>query len=70
MVGGATGVSLCAVVLEWRLSAHEARLGDVASEAALLAFNETFAWLAGLTALALVAAWQLGRPEHTAHKEG
>lgn len=62
MVGGATGVSLCAIVLEWRLSVHGARLGDVASEAALRAFNETFASLALLTALALVAAWHLGRP--------
>ena len=65
MVGGATGVSLCAIVLEWRLSAHGARLGDVASEAALRAFNETFASLALLTALALVAAWHLGRTGQT-----
>lgn len=63
MVGGATGVSLCAIVLEWRLSVQGARLGDVASAAALRAFNETFAFLALITALAMVAAWQLGRPE-------
>ena len=48
--------SLCAIVLEWRLSAHGARLGDVASPAALHAFNETFGFLASLTALALLAA--------------
>jgi len=65
MVGGATGVSLCAIVLEWRLSAHGARLGEVASQAVLGAFNETFGCLAGLTTLALVAAWQLGRPERS-----
>jgi len=65
MVGGAAGVSLCAIVLEWRLSVHGARLGEVASEPALQAFNETFASLALLTALALVAAWHLGRPEQT-----
>jgi predicted MFS family arabinose efflux permease len=69
MVGGATGVSLCAIVLEWRLAAHGARLGDMASPAALHAFNETFACLAGLTALALVAAWHLGRPPHRALQE-
>ena len=63
MIGGATGVSLCAIVLEWRLSAHGAQLGEVASAAALQAFNETFAGLALVTALALVAAWHLGRPE-------
>ena len=66
MVGGAAGVSLCAIVLEWRLSAHGARLGDVGSEAALAAFNETFASLSSLTALALMAAWHLGRPERHA----
>lgn len=65
MVGGATGVSLCAIVLEWRLSAHGAHLGEVASEAALQAFNETFVGLALLTALAMLAAWHLGRPEHS-----
>ena len=69
MVGGATGVSLCAIVLEWRLSAHGAQLGEVASAAALRAFNETFACLAALTALALLAAWHLGRPERPAHKD-
>ena len=69
MVGGATGVSLCAIVLEWRLAAHGARLGDVGSAAALHAFNETFACLAGLTALALLAAWHLGRPAQPAREE-
>ena len=69
MVGGATGVSLCAIVLEWRLVVHGAQLGEVASEAALRAFNETFACLAALTALALLAAWHLGRPERPTHKD-
>jgi EmrB/QacA subfamily drug resistance transporter len=69
MVGGAAGVSLCAIVLEWRLAAHGAQLGDVASDAALGAFNETFASLACLTVLALVAAWHLGRPEHAQRKD-
>ncbi len=69
MVGGATGVSLCAIVLEWRMSVHGAHLGDVASEVALRAFNETFASLAGLTLLALLAAWHLGRPERTSNQD-
>lgn len=69
MVGGAAGVSLCAIVLEWRLTVHGARLGDVGSQAALAAFNETFVSLATVTALALIAAWQLGRPAVAAHKD-
>ncbi|MBM3386636.1 MAG: multidrug efflux MFS transporter [Betaproteobacteria bacterium] len=68
MVGGAAGVSLCAIVLEWRLADAGAQLGQGPSEAMLRAFNQTFAGLAALTALALVAAWQLGRPERPAHK--
>jgi len=60
MLGGAAGVSLCAIVLEWRLAAHGARLGEVASEPALRAFNETFGCLSALTLLALVAAPFLG----------
>ncbi len=63
MVGGAAGVSLCAIVLEWRLAEAGAELGQVASEATLRAFNQTFGFLALLTALALLAARHLGQPE-------
>ena len=69
MVGGATGVSLCAIVLEWRLAVGGVQLGQGLSEATLRAFNETFIGLAAVTALAMLAAWQLGRPEHPAPKE-
>ncbi len=69
MVGGAAGVSLCAIVLEWRLAAAGVQLGQGLSEATLQAFNETFASLAALTALALLAAWQLGRPTPAARQE-
>ena len=69
MVGGAAGVSLCAIVLEWRLAASGAHLGTGPGEATLRAFNETFVGLAALTALALLAAWQLGRPQHATHQE-
>ena len=60
MLGGAAGVSLCGIVLEWRLAVHGDSLTNAAtSPARLLAFNESFGMLAGLCAVALVAAWQL-----------
>ena len=60
MLGGAIGVSLCGIVLEWRLAAHGESLANAASgPARLAAFNETFFMLAALCLLALVAAWQL-----------
>jgi hypothetical protein len=63
MLGGAAGVSLCAIVLEWRLAAHGDSLARAGSSPArLAAFNESFMLLAGLCALALVAAWQLREP--------
>ncbi len=60
MLGGSIGVSLCGIVLEWRLAAH----GDVLTRSAssperLAAFNEVFLMLATLCALALIAAWRL-----------
>ncbi|MEO8024700.1 MFS transporter, partial [Polaromonas sp.] len=60
MLGGAIGVSLCGIVLEWRLAAHGDSLTQAAtSPARLAAFNESFMMLAALCALALVAAWRL-----------
>ena len=60
MLGGAAGVSLCGIVLEWRIAAHgDALTNPATSPARLAAFNESFLMLAGLCALALVAAWQL-----------
>ncbi|MDQ3059085.1 MAG: MFS transporter [Pseudomonadota bacterium] len=60
MLGGAIGVSLCGIVLEWRLAAHGQSLASTASSPArLAAFNETFLMLAALCLLAMVAAWQL-----------
>ena len=60
MLGGAAGVSLCAIVLEWRLAAHgDSLINPVSSAARLAAFNEVFAMLAGLCAIAIGAAWQL-----------
>lgn len=62
MLGGATGVSLCGIVLEWRLSAHGATLGQTRTPAQLAAFNEVFVLLAGLCALAMLAAWRMRAP--------
>lgn len=60
MLGGAAGVSMCAVVLEWRLAAHGDSLANpLTSTARLAAFDEVFALLAGLCTLAICAAWQL-----------
>ena len=66
MLGGAAGVSLCGIVLEWRISAHGFRLDTTSTNPArLIAFNETFLMLAAVCALALVAALRL-REQRTA----
>lgn len=60
MLGGAAGVSLCAIVLEWRLAAHGESLARATTgPARLAAFNESFLMLAAICALAVVAATQL-----------
>ena len=70
MLGGAVGVSLCGIVLEWRLAAHGDALGNAASSPArLAAFNEVFIGLALLCALAMVAAWQLRERQPRHHAE-
>jgi len=63
MLGGAAGVSVCGIVLEWRVAAHGALLtsGPPTPER-LAAFDDTFYLLAALCALALVAAWRLRAP--------
>jgi hypothetical protein len=60
MLGGAAGVSLCGIVLEWRLGAHGVALATGANNPErIAAFGETFLMLTFLCGLALVAAWQL-----------
>jgi EmrB/QacA subfamily drug resistance transporter len=60
MLGGAAGVSLCGIVLEWRIAAHgDSLTNPVTSAARIAAFNEAFWMLAGLCGLAMVAAWRL-----------
>ncbi|CDS53286.1 Multidrug resistance protein B [Polaromonas sp. CG9_12] len=63
MLGGAMGVSLCGIVLEWRLAVHGDSLDLAASSPArLAAFNESFLMLAALCVVAMVAALQLRVP--------
>lgn len=70
MLGGAAGVSLCGIVLEWRLAAHGDSLSNpVTSAARVAAFDEVFLLLAALCLLAMAAAWQLREaPDATNHK--
>ena len=66
-LGGAVGVSLIGIVLEWRLRAHGVAPGASAGSAGqVAAFHESFALLAGLTLAACAAAWQMRAPAATA----
>ena len=68
MLGGAAGVSICAIVLEWRLAVY-ALLPSAPVGTDLRAFNETFVFLAITTALALLAAWKMVEPTATPAKD-
>ena len=68
MLGGAAGVSICAIVLEWRLAVY-AHASGIPGRADLRAFNETFVFLATMTALALLAAWKMGEAEEPLKKD-
>jgi predicted MFS family arabinose efflux permease len=60
MLGGACGVSLCGIALEWRLAAHGDSLSALQSSAQrLAAFHEVFVALGIICAIALIAAWQI-----------
>ena len=61
MLGGAAGVSLCGIVLEWRLAVHGVQLATSGTDASarVAAFDETFLMLAAICALALTAALKL-----------
>jgi EmrB/QacA subfamily drug resistance transporter len=60
-LGGAVGVSLIGIFLEWRLRAHGVALGAQgnAGGGQVLAFHESFALLAAITAAASLAAWRM-----------
>lgn len=75
-LGGAVGVSLVGIFLEWRLQAPAASLRNVATAATAAAaatdpaaFHQTFALLAGVTTLAIAAAWRMRMPTHP-HQPG
>ena len=60
MLGGAVGVSLCGIVLEWRVAVHgDALTRPQSSPGRIVAFDETFVMLAVVCALAMLAAWQM-----------
>ena len=61
-LGGAIGVNLVGILLEWRLQAYLA-LGPAG---VLRAFHEVFVLMAGVTGLAALAAWQMRPPRPAA----
>lgn len=56
-LGGAIGVSLAGVVLEWRLAVHQAE-----ATGQIRAFNETFLMVALFCGAAVLAAWHMKAP--------
>ncbi|MDY7573266.1 DHA2 family efflux MFS transporter permease subunit [Actimicrobium sp. CCI2.3] len=60
-LGGAIGVSLVGIVLEWRLAIHRSDPGIAPTDMAnrLRAFDETFFFVAVLCAIAVFAAWRM-----------
>jgi EmrB/QacA subfamily drug resistance transporter len=57
-LGGATGISIVGIFLEWRLRVHAA-----AGQPPLAGFAETFWLVAAFSALAMAAAWRMKLPE-------
>lgn len=56
-LGGAIGVSLVGIVLEWRLAVYQAKPDGVVT-----AFNETFLLVSLFCAIAVLAAWRMRTP--------
>ena len=65
MLGGAIGVGLCGIVLEWRLGVQMANPALTEVEARMAAFHESFVMLTALCLLAFLAATQLRSPKKT-----
>ncbi len=57
-LGGAIGVSMVGIVLEWRIAVHESQQA-LGMDNHRSAFNETFFLVAVLCAIAVVAAWYM-----------
>ncbi|GAA4032766.1 MDR family MFS transporter [Actimicrobium antarcticum] len=60
-LGGAIGVSMVGIVLEWRLASHRGGAAVPGSDSSgrILAFDETFLFVTVLCAVAIVAAWRM-----------
>jgi hypothetical protein len=57
-LGGAVGVSLVGILLEWRLAAHGVTLlGSGGDAARVAAFDEVFLLLAAICVPAIIAGW-------------
>ena len=63
MLGGAAGVSLCGIALEWRLAVHGEHLSGPANAQRLRAFDDVFLMLAAVCAVAMWAAWKIREPQ-------
>ena len=63
MLGGALGVGLCGIVLEWRLAVQAANPALTEVQARTTAFHESFVMLTALCLLAFLAATQLRSPK-------
>lgn len=73
MLGGVIGVSLCGVMLEWRIAAQGDSLANPhSSPERIAAFGETFVLLGFVCALAFLAARHLNAPKvvHVADSPG
>lgn len=61
-LGGAIGVSLVGIILEWRLSVYQSALQASvggSTTGTIRAFNETFLFIAVVCAIAVSAAWRM-----------
>ena len=61
-LGGAIGVSLVGIILEWRLTVYQSGLeasGSGNMTGTIRAFNETFLFVAVVCASAIFAAWRM-----------
>ncbi|HJV50763.1 MAG TPA: DHA2 family efflux MFS transporter permease subunit [Noviherbaspirillum sp.] len=69
-LGGAIGVSLVGIVLQWRLSLYHGTpaLPGNAADGRLHAFNETFLFVALICATAIFAAWRM-KPAYRAGEQ-
>jgi DHA2 family multidrug resistance protein len=68
-LGGAIGVSLVGIVLEWRLAVHHVALSGQSNDMTgrIDAFNETFLFVAVICGSAVLAAWRM-RPDRAETK--